>query len=106
MELMFEELNHYKWLEVHFVEFAKLVGVSEAEEYSGCVLSHADKCYGFKDYWNNAGIPFRHGVAVYLLTYISPWRHTVRLVKNKWVDPCQRVIDNYPKFKNFFPPEE
>jgi len=88
--------NHYDWLESNLEAFCKLVGV----EYNDRLVSaHADKCYGYKERWKHFGIPFAHGVAIYLFTYLLPYAKEVRQVGDKWIDPSIWVVNNYKKFK-------
>jgi hypothetical protein len=91
------EINHYKWLEEHLPNFFKKLGI---EECNGIITAHGDKCYGYEGVWNEAGIPFHHGVAIYLLCYLNPYSKEVRETKNGWVRPDDWVIANYPRFKD------
>jgi len=73
-------------------------------DYRGMIAAHGDKCYGYRDQWAKAGIPFEHGVAIYLLTYISPFSHEVRESDSgKWVAPDGWVKDNYVRFQEHLP---
>lgn len=70
------------------------------DHYCGIIVAHGDKCYGYKSNWQEADIPFEHGVALYLLTYVSPFDKESRETKNGWINPSDRVIANYPKYKD------
>lgn len=85
--------NHYKFIEyvgTYIQEMLKL-------QYNPNDLSvaHGDKCYGYRDEWENAGVPFNHGALIYLFTRMSPYSSQVRETENGWVDVGQWVIDFY-----------
>ena len=92
-------MSHYDWLQKHFSTFCKNAGIKCYDVIS----AHGDKCYGYKRMWKEKGIPFEHGVAIFLLTYLKPHCDDVRETKAGWVDPADWVIQNYEKFKPFFP---
>lgn len=89
-------MNHYNWLNKNFNDFTNNLNLPN---YQGLITAHGDKCYSYKDEWESHNIPFPHGVAIYLLTYVKPFSKEVRETNNGWVDPKQWVIDNYQKFK-------
>lgn len=93
--------NHYTWLEQNLFPFLRKLGVSEdvISWNQGIISSHGDKCYGYRNYWKEKGVPFHHGVALYLLTYIHPWSEKVRATPAGWVDPWRWVIDNYQRYE-------
>jgi hypothetical protein len=69
----------------------------------GSISAHGDKCYGYQARWEKAGIPFEHGVALYLLTYQHPYCDQVRQTKDDgFVSPAEWVESKYPEFKAFF----
>ena len=70
---------------------------------AGLVSAHGDKGYGYRSYWKENGIPFAKGMAVYLLSYCSPYAEEVRDGPDQWVDPKQWVVDNYSRFKDILP---
>jgi hypothetical protein len=83
--------NHYDWLHSHFSDFwTKALGKTPSEcGYGGIIASDADKCEGYKKRWEAAGIPFPHGVAIYLLSKASYFQNET------YVSPCDLVINNY-----------
>ena len=96
--------SHYNWLDSHFYDF--LIKVADDPKryrfgYGGIIESHGDKCYSYKAEWEKAGIPFSHGVAIYLLTYISPWSSEVRTTPNGFISPGDWVVNNYKRFEPF-----
>lgn len=107
-EVMFErypdDLSHYVWLNQNAPAFFAALGLP-ADKYMGLISAHGDKCYSYNDQWIDAGIPFEHGVAIYLLTYIAPWSKTARPdpSENKYINPGQWVISHYPVFKHLLP---
>lgn len=83
--------NHYHWLENNLRVFANKLSIDH-DILLGCISAHGDKCYGYESRWENVGIPFEMGVAIYLASYIYPYSRTVRNTNHGWVDPCDWVI--------------
>lgn len=97
-------INHYNWLELYLRQFFKAAGLRDGEEV-GMASAHGDKCYGYRTEWAAAGIPFPHGVAIYLLTYTSGYASEVRNTQsNGWVAPKDWVVSNYLRFQGMLPP--
>ena len=74
--------------------------------HSGMIVAHGDKCYSYQQYWEKQGIPFAHGVAIYLVSYLPPYNKEVRVnaPDGSWVAPMNWVADNYRaghKFADF-----
>jgi len=99
---MLKKENHYDYLQKHLPEFFKAVGVSW-DNNTGIISAHGDKAYGYKEKWEKAGIPFPQGVAIYLLSYCTPYAKEVRETSNGWVAPKDWVIDNWDRFKRHLP---
>jgi hypothetical protein len=91
-------MNHYKFLEANIETFFKSVGLDK-HQHIGLIVAAGDKCYGYKSKWETAGIPFEHGVMLYLLTYTNLYEKEVRETSDGWVDVSKWVIDNYMRFK-------
>jgi hypothetical protein len=89
-------MNHYDWLDEHLDKFFVAL---DLEPQPGIIAAHGDKCSQYRDTWEKAGIPFEHGAAIYLLSYVSPFSQEVRNTDKKWVTPCDWVVDNYERFK-------
>jgi len=87
-----EITNHYKWLDENFLKFLKKLNIKNPEYYIGMIVAHGDKCYSYRYQWEEKGIPFEKGVAIYLVSYISPFSKTVRETQHGWVNPCDWVI--------------
>jgi hypothetical protein len=97
-------MNHYKWLENNLPVFFDNIGLSNYKKYCQSIISaDGDKCGSYERKWQQNNIPFVHGVALYLITKISPYNIEARETKNGWIDPGNWVIDNYNKFKIFLP---
>jgi len=96
-------MNHYEWLEKNLQNFFDSIGADNPYPINGLLSSSGDKCYGYKNEWEEKGIPFYHGVALYLLTLLTPYQDEVRQTPNGWVPVDKWVIDNYPKFKLHLP---
>lgn len=96
-------MNHYQWLNLYFRPFLEKLGLSEniLEDTPGLIVAHGDKCYGYKTLWELNGVPFIHGVVLYLLTYLPPWDKEVRNTLTGFVPPSLWVVQNYSKFKPF-----
>jgi len=96
--------SHYGWLEDNLVQFFKNLGREDAKWWPGII---GDKGYQYKDAWQKNGIPFEHGMALFLLSCLRPYRKTEVY---DWLDNPQGkkveqwVIDNYQKFKPYLPP--
>lgn len=97
--------NHYTWLDSYFDQFLdNMKHPRHGESSEGMIVAHGDKCYGYRDDWDQSGVPFEHGVALYLLTYHHPWSGEVRETTDGWVDPWVWVIENYTGFLTYLPP--
>lgn len=94
-------MNHYKWLEKNLPTIFERLDLVYPP---GIIVSHGDKAYSFRHQWEDAGIHFYHGVAIYLLSYVHPFNKEVRETANGWVDVCQWVINNKDRFVPLFPP--
>ena len=97
-------MNHYKWLDEHLMDFFEELGLNTDWYNRGIIGAHGDKCYGYASKWEDAGIPFPHGVAIYFLTYIDPWAKETRETVNGWVDAGSWVVKNYDRFKDKLAP--
>ena len=71
-------------------------------EYAfGLPAAHGDKGYGYKLQWHDAGIPFDHDMAIYLLGRIRPF-----VAEKEMADSGGWVIANYKRFLPFLPPSD
>jgi len=98
--------SHYGWLEANLVQFFKNLGRKDAEWWPGIISAHGDKGYLHKCDWAEHGICFEHGMALFLLAYMKPYRRTE--VYDPFDNPTgmhikQWVINNYLRFKPFLP---
>lgn len=98
--------NHYDWLEKHLPTFLDSVGKGDWISARGLISAHADKCYSYRSRWEEEGLHFFHGAAIYLLSYLSPWSTEVRETKGGWVAPADWVIQNKDRFLPHLPPIE
>lgn len=99
-------VNHYKYCDKHLPAFFKAAGIDFEKGYAGVVAAHGDKCYQYKDEWEENGIPFPHGVAIYLIGSTHKFGKELRQTDNGWIAPDDWVIANYEsghKFKNILP---
>lgn len=88
------KLSHYDYLELVLNNFWKHVfGKSLRDTWNaGIIGAHGDKGYGYKRNWEKAGVPFNHGMLLFLLTYTSELGDTPKH------ESCQWVINNYQKY--------
>jgi hypothetical protein len=109
--------NHYDYLDKYFKTFFMLAMENTKTIYTnlegaqaGLISAHGDKCYSYKNFWEQKGISFYHGTAIYLMTYVNPFSETVRQTRSylpegghidSWVAPDEWVVANYEKFKPF-----
>ncbi|MFA5132545.1 MAG: hypothetical protein WC444_04485 [Candidatus Paceibacterota bacterium] len=98
--------SHYDWLDDNFYQFLINLGIGHicALANTSLIVAHGDKCYQYSKRFEQAGLPLEYGVAIYLLTHISPWSTECRETKNGWVDPCEWVIANKDRFLKHLPP--
>lgn len=95
--------NHYEWLEKHL---PAIIASLNLGDIMGCIVAEGDKCYSYKDEWKAAGIPFPHGVAMYILSKVNPYYKEVRETEHGWVPVATWIAENYPRFKAHFPTED
>ena len=86
--------NHYEWIETNLPLLLTSLGI-DSSEAEGMGLAHGDKCYQYKQEWEDAGVPWFHGVGIYMLSYINPYEKEVRNTTNGWVPVEEWVIDFY-----------
>lgn len=101
--------DHYDYLMQHFVTFyQKLCQVEGLPVNSGIndglIIAHGDKCYQYREEWAEGGLSFEHGVAIYLLSFISPWSSEVRETPQGWVKVAKWVVLNARRFLPHLPP--
>ncbi len=98
--------SHYDWLNTNLDAFwVKVTGKTLDQSHcAGIVGAHGDKCYGYKHNWAKAGIPFEQGVAIYLLSYVTPHSKTVRSTDGGWVDPAVWVVEHFKLLEPMLPP--
>lgn len=100
-----EVINHYDWLEKNLDGIWKAIfdkGLSKSGN-AGIIIAHGDKCYQYRDKLKSEGIPFHHGIAIYLLSYVKPYANEVRETDRGWVAPIDWVINNYRRFEEYLP---
>lgn len=95
--------SHYDWLEKHMNAFMSAVGL---EGRDPGIVAHGDKCSCYQDKWRINGIPFSHGVAIYLISYWRPYSEEVRGTGTGWVAPDDWVVNNYERFKPYLTHED
>lgn len=100
--------SHYDWLDENLMQFVENLKETPLEVQSyinrGIINAHGDKCSCYKYDWDKVGIPFEHGVAIFLLSYLKPFSDEVRETENGWVDVRVWVEKNYSRFLPYLPP--
>lgn len=95
--------SHYAYLEKHLPDFFRKMGV-DWDTSCGVIRAHGDKAYGYRFEWEQVGIPFPHGVAIYLLSYCRPYSDECREMRKGWVAPKDWVLRSYERFRRYLPP--
>ncbi len=90
--------NHYTYLDQHLLTFLANIGLEEGHMHTGLIASHADKASVFQDDWEAGGVPFEHGVAIFLLWWSRRYRSEVP----NHMDLQQWVVENYKTGHRFF----
>lgn len=96
---------HHEWLEENLAIFFRGLGQMRVDR-AALISDHGNKCEPFREKWDAAGIPFCHGVAIYLLSYTYPYNTQVRETKDGWSDVETWVMNNYAKFRGYLPPPD
>lgn len=96
--------SHYDWLFKHLPTIIQNLGLRDS--IMGAIVGDGDKCWSWQDQWKEAGIPFPHGVAMYILSKTRPWSEEVRETKTGWVPVYDWIVNNYSRFKEHFPTED
>lgn len=85
--------DHYLWMKRHLGAFLKAAtGESAlASGVSSLISAHGDKGYCYRNAWDEAGIPFAHGMALLMLVFVE---HRDQLTRAEdW------VIEQYPSYR-------
>lgn len=98
--------SHYAWLEANLQSFFDALQldrnrVGDVRYYNS---AYGDHCYQYRHKWEDHGIPFPHGVAIYYLSFIAPYKDEVRETVTGWIVPQDWVIANYERFKPHLKP--
>jgi len=87
-------------LKKKFPIFLKNIGKESKVKYAeSIIICDADKCDQYRSTWENNGIPFLHGVMIYLISKMRPYCNEARIT----ISPNEFVIKYYKEFKNFIP---
>lgn len=93
-------MNHYDWLEQNLNKLYGLLNIKYSG--NGVIVADGDKCYGYEDKWRKHGVPFEHGVALYIMSKDKPFCNEVRQTANGWIDVSDWVIKKYSEVKHVF----
>ena len=87
------QTKHYLWMEHCLTPFMvtvcpdRLVGGSAKI----LIIAHGDKGYGYRQAWQDAGVPFAHGMALLMLCFVAYRDELPRA--DTW------VIEQYPAYR-------
>ena len=95
--------SHYDWLDEHLVGFLLAAGVAKHHADEGIISAHGDKGYSYKHMWQDAGIHFYHGMALYLLLRCPPYYGEVWDNGHLKQNPGDWVAANYERFRKLLP---
>lgn len=83
-----------------FSKFLRNIGKEEQVQYAeSIIICDSDKCTQYRGTWESKGIPYEHGVMIYLITKMRPYSDEARVT----ISPCNFVIEHYDEFKKFIP---
>lgn len=100
---MRKRYHAYDYLREHLPTFFAAVGVSW-DQNAGIIGAHGDKAYCYRQGWEQSGLHFFHGLAIYLLTYCRPYAVESRETPSGWVAPEKWVLENKDRFLPHLPP--
>jgi hypothetical protein len=86
--------SHYHFLDDHFNTILTRMGCTDYVNRFGNFSASGDKYSQYQTQWEDAGVPYFHGAAMYHLMELL-YSHEVRETKHGWIHPYQWVIDNY-----------
>lgn len=89
------ELDHYDFIEKYGEVFAEGLNIPAIRDINDDAQAYGDKCYGYEERWNDAGIPFPIGAMIYLVGRHYPFSQTVRETSAGWVDPGDWVVHTW-----------
>lgn len=83
-----------------FSQFLRGIGKECHVPYAeSIIIADADKCEGYRLIWEKNGIPYEHGVMIYLVTKMAPYNKEARVT----ISPCDFVIKYYEQFRGVLP---
>ena len=83
-----------------FSLFLKNIGKESQVPYAESIITcDADKCTQYSDIWERNGIPYEHGIMIYLITKMKPYCDEARVT----ISASDFVIKHYDEFKKFIP---
>ena len=95
--------TYYDYLDANIETFFFNLGINDAMCGKGLITAHGDKAYSYKSRFEDTGIHFYHGVALYLLTRVRPYCEKVRETADGWVDTCDWICENKDRFLPYLP---
>lgn len=90
----------YDTLNRNFPIFLKNIGKEDQVQYAeSIIICDSDKCACYREIWKTHGIPYEHGVMIYLITKMKPYSDEAR----NTISASDFVIKYYEHFKKFMP---
>ncbi len=78
-----------RFIERVAAEVCKLYGLRDNPALQ---VYHSDKAYQYKAEWEAAGIPYKYGLFIYLMTHTPMYLSQVRKTENGFVKPVDFVV--------------
>lgn len=92
--------DEYHELLDKFPVFLKNIGREDQVRYAESIITcDSDKCEQYRLQWEKNGIPYLHGVMIYLITKMKPYSNEARVE----ISPCSFVIKHYKDFEDLIP---
>ena len=98
---MNKELNHYQFIDKYGGIFSKRLGLRYS--ISNLSSAHGDKAYCYRSKWTENGIPFNHGVCIFLMSYMREYDDVeVGNTPNGYIPVVDWVIKKYKEIQSIF----
>lgn len=91
--------NYYIWLEKNLSTFLEKNGIDPLYD-KGLIRVFGTRCQEYREFWKLRGIPFVHGLAIYMISKLSPYEEEVQHSHGQGITTYQWVYLNYDRFKD------
>lgn len=97
-------VDHLKYLNKHLKTFLDRLDLDLSEEaVKTLIRGHGTEGSVVRMTWEKMNIPYAQGMAIYMLTHISPFNKESRETTQGWIDPFRWVSENFDRFKDLLP---